>query len=85
MRERNRNHIYYYLFAGIIQIIGLLIIINAGGHRQIQLAYVVLISIFYVFWGIIHHRIHHDLHTKVVLEYVLMAALGIALMYFLLQ
>lgn len=85
MREKSKKHMYYYLAAGLIQIVGLLLIMNVGGNRQIQLAYVVLISLFYVGWGILHHKIHHDLHTKIVLEYIVMATLGIALMYFLLQ
>lgn len=85
MREKTRKHMHYYLLVGFIQIIGLVIILNLGGNKQLQLAYIVLISCMYVLWGVIHHKIHHDLHTKVVVEYILMGSLAIALMYFLLQ
>jgi len=85
MRERSHKHSYYYLLVGLIQVVGLLLVIAAGGNKQIQLTFIVLIAVLYVFWGVIHHKIHHDLHTKIVVEYVAMASLGIALMYLLLQ
>ncbi len=40
-----------------------------------QIAVTILMSVFYVFWGVFHH--HHDgnLTGKVILEYVSIAAL----------
>ncbi|MCL4390473.1 MAG: hypothetical protein M1484_00345 [Patescibacteria group bacterium] len=40
-----------------------------------QVAVVILMAVFYVFWGIVHH--HHDgnLTSSIVLEYIGMAAL----------
>lgn len=80
-----KHHLSYYGIVGLIQLAGLILIILAGGDKQMQMMYVVLMTLLYVAWGLIHHKIHHDLHAKVVIEYVLMGTLGISIMYFLLQ
>ena len=38
----------------------------------------------YIFWGIIHHNIHGDLRLSVFLEYVVIAVLGMVLLFSLL-
>lgn len=51
-----------------------------------QIAVVVIMSIFYIFWGILHHHHDHNLTGKVVLEYISLAALVIfVLVIFLLR
>lgn len=47
---------------------------------MIELAAVVT-AISYIAWGVIHHARRGDLHTKVVLEYLSIALLGIAIVY----
>ena len=54
------------------------------GNHTSQLIVGVLTAISYVAWGIIHHMLQKDLHTKIVVEYVLMGAIAIALLYFVL-
>lgn len=39
----------------------------------------VVFAISYVIWGVIHHLRAKNFHTRVVLEYLLVAALGVAL------
>ena len=46
---------------------------------------VVSASIFYVLWGIIHHYIHKDLYVSVVVEYILVASLGLIIIFSLLS
>ena len=31
----------------------------------------------YITWGIVHHHLHRDLHVSVVVEYILIASLGV--------
>lgn len=31
----------------------------------------------YVVWGVVHHYLHRDLHLSVIIEYVVVAALGL--------
>ena len=40
-------------------------------------AVLVAAAVSYVFWGIIHHHIHEELHISVVVEYILVASLGL--------
>ncbi|OGM19384.1 hypothetical protein A2686_04905 [Candidatus Woesebacteria bacterium RIFCSPHIGHO2_01_FULL_38_10] len=35
----------------------------------------------YVSWGIIHHHIHKDLHLSVIIEYLVIAFLGLTIIY----
>lgn len=49
-------------------------------NTSLQFTVGVIMSITYVLWGIIHHTIQKDLHLKVVIEYVLMAAIAIVLL-----
>ena len=33
----------------------------------------------YIIWGVAHHTLHGDLHLSVVIEYVIVAMLGLAI------
>ena len=35
----------------------------------------------YVIWGLIHHKIHHDLTFSVVVEYLVIAILGLTIIF----
>jgi hypothetical protein len=40
-----------------------------------QIAIVLLMSVLYVFWGVVHHIFDNNLTSRVVLEYIGMSAL----------
>lgn len=40
-----------------------------------QVAVTILMSVFYVFWGVFHHHHDGDLSGKIILEYISIAAL----------
>ena len=40
-----------------------------------------MVAVLYVSWGIVHHLIHKDLDAVVVIEYVLVASLGLIIIY----
>lgn len=61
---------------------GLLLLIAAAPDRKTQMLIVLGMGFFYVVTGVIHHLINHDLVAKIVIEYVLIAALGIAAAFF---
>lgn len=85
MFRQLRRHRFYLGSLLLIQLFCLLLILAANGNEALQMKFVVLAALAYVIWGFVHHKIHHDLHAKVVIEYVLMGFLGIAIIYFLLQ
>lgn len=50
------------------------------GDRTNQFIIMLFFSVVYVGWGIIHHIRHKTLHLKIVLEYILIGALGLFLL-----
>ncbi|MBI4032973.1 MAG: hypothetical protein HY377_00415 [Candidatus Blackburnbacteria bacterium] len=44
--------------------------------KAFQSALTLALGISFIVWGIVHHFIHDDLHPRVVLEYIMSAALG---------
>ena len=53
--------------------------------RVFQIGVVVATTFFYVLWGILHHLTNHDLHARIVIEYILIGSLGLSIIFFLLS
>jgi len=85
MIKKFNTHRGYYLILAGMQIVGFVLVINAGYDKTLVFSYVVLSTFFYMLWAYVHHFIHHDLSTKIVLEYMLMGVLGISVMFFFLR
>jgi hypothetical protein len=49
--------------------------------KNFQFAVASATAVGYVFWGIIHHLYHKDLHPETVLEYIAVAVLGVTILY----
>lgn len=52
-----------------------------NGSRDLQFLVGFVSSLSYVLWGIIYHVIERDLYPRVVVEYVVVAAVGLVLLY----
>jgi hypothetical protein len=76
------NHFLYYFFLSIILILGVFLIWVLNPNRNLQMISVIAISVIYAVIGIVHHLINHDLVGKIVVEYILVALLGIAASFF---
>lgn len=74
-----KNHMLYYLSLIVMLSLGFSLIYMRTDSPQIQKVAFMLTAFCYVLWGIVHHLVHHDMSVRVVLEYVLIGALGIAL------
>jgi phosphate/sulfate permease len=79
---RDNNHIAYYILLAAILIAGIILVITASGDKQTQMLIVIGLGFSYVTLGVFHHLINHDLVAKIVIEYVLIAALGVAAAFF---
>lgn len=79
---KTKQHIWYY--AGLVVVLSMcLYLISQALHDlNFVMGIAIFMSLFYVAWGILHHYIHHDVHAKVVIEYVLIGMLGISAVYF---
>jgi hypothetical protein len=58
------------------------LVISLAPDRQAQMLALAGLSIVYAMFGILHHALLHNLVGKIVIEYILIAALGIAMSYF---
>lgn len=67
---------HYLSLAGILAagIIGFMVF---SYESVFQIAVAIGLALAYVAWGIIHHAIHRDLYLSVVVEYIVVASLGL--------
>jgi hypothetical protein len=79
---KNDYHLGYYFFLITILLIGLIITWQLAPNKDLQFLSFVILSMIYATIGIIHHFIDHDLVGKIVIEYILIAILGIAAAFF---
>ncbi len=61
--------------------IGVATFFYARGNPTAQFVTGVVTAVAYVCWGILHHVIKEDLQAKIVVEYVLIAAISIIVLY----
>ncbi len=83
MLKRLSEHSIYYVSLIAILILGFLLAYSSS-NRTFQIGTIIVITFFYVLWGIIHHLMNHDLHAKIVIEYILIGAFGLTIIFFLL-
>ncbi len=60
--------------------IGILAFWSMRGFRGAQLAIGIALSVAYVFWGVISHKLAGDLHKRIVVEYILVGAIAVILL-----
>lgn len=75
----DKEHILHYsIILGILSA-ALFLILFFPQDLNTQFTIIVTSAFLYVCYGILHHELKHDLTVKIVLEYVLVAALSLAL------
>lgn len=79
-----KKHVFEYLLLATAGVFFIFLLSLFKGNRQNQFIVMVFFAALYLLWGIIHHHIHRTLHVKIVIEYILIAALGIFLLQILL-
>lgn len=82
MHPHIRDHFLYYITMIILQILGFLMAYAAAPNVSLQMDLVIINSGLYTLWASLHHYFHHDLHPKIVLEYILVGFLGIGMTFF---
>ncbi len=81
----NKKHIIYYIFLSAVLFFGIFLTMQTADNRQLQSLIIFSTAFFYVGSGLLHHFLEHDLNSKIVLEYVLMGALGLTVILFFLK
>lgn len=75
------KHIPHYLSLGAVLLAGILAFLFFSYERVFQVAVAIAVAVSYVAWGIIHHAIHDDLYLTVVVEYIMVAAIGLFIVF----
>lgn len=73
------RHLQHYLPLFGVLIAGFIGFRLFSYDENFQAAVAVATAFGYVTWGIVHHHIHGDLHTSIVLEYAVIALLGVVI------
>lgn len=82
IQNKVKEHIVYYVSLAIIIVLGIIIALQFPHNKQVQMMAVVITTFFYVGFGIVHHRENHDVSAKIVVEYMLIGALGMTIASF---
>ena len=85
MNIHSNHHFRYTVSLAVILLLSIFLVTQLAYDKQLQVLVVILTSIFYVAWGIIHHIIHHDLSIKIVVEYTIIGSLGMSIILFFLK
>ncbi len=85
MIEKSRAHIVYYLALFTTLMLGVVFALHMTYSRQSQMIIVVVTTFFYVLLGVVHHKANHDITVKIVIEYILIGALGMTIVSFFLN
>lgn len=75
------KHLPHYLTLLGILVLGGAAFILFSYDKAFQIGISIAVAAAYVVWGVVHHLIHRDLHLSVFIEYLLVAALGLVIIF----
>jgi hypothetical protein len=82
MNNKFKKHFGYYLSLSAILLLGIVLVVLTSPNIKTQSLVISLTVFFYILWGIMHHFINHELSMRIVIEYVLIGALGLSVLFF---
>jgi c-di-AMP phosphodiesterase-like protein len=71
------KHLFHYIPLVMIFVGGVFAFAAFSYNKLSQIMVTVAVAVAYVIWGIIHHLIHKDLYLSTVIEYIVVASLGL--------
>lgn len=78
---KTHHHIQHYAPLFGILTAGLAGFVMFSSDKNFQFVIAIAMSLGYVSWGIVHHYLHKDIYLEVILEYALIALLGLVLIF----
>jgi multisubunit Na+/H+ antiporter MnhB subunit len=82
MFKKFKKHLGYYITLILILSFGLILILLTSPDVKMQAMIIFITVFFYILWGLLHHLINHELTPRIVIEYVLIGALGLSVLFF---
>ncbi|MBI3396981.1 hypothetical protein HY045_00735 [Candidatus Woesebacteria bacterium] len=83
MKNISRHLPHYLTLFGVFGA-GILAFVLFSYDKVFQFGVSIALSAAYVAWGVVHHYVHRDLHLAVVVEYLVVAILGLVIVFSLL-
>lgn len=83
MKNIGFAHKTYYIAESILLLVGFSAAAYFSNQMKMQIAFIITTLVGYVVLGTIHHKTHHGLKAKIVVEYLLVALLVAAAFLFL--
>lgn len=77
------SHAFYYVFEFVGLSLGFYLIAVFGTNVILQTSLLVIVLLMYSILGILHHAKSHDIHPRIVLEYVLISLFVLSIFMFL--
>ena len=81
--KKHPSHTLFYMLEIVIIVGTFAMILTMGFSIWTELIFLIGMLTSYTILGILHHRVHHDIKGKVVLEYILVSILILTLYLFL--
>lgn len=78
-----KKHINYYILETTVLGVGFFAIYALSLSVQYQAFLIGGLVLLYSLMGIMHHKVQHDIHAKIVLEYILISVLVFSVFLFL--
>ncbi len=85
MKKNNGWDLEYYISLSLILGLGLLFVLLSSPNKVLQFILISLTTLFYILFGIVHHVINHDITLGIMLEYLIIGALGLSILFFFLK
>jgi len=82
MKQKFNKHLFYYSSLISILLFGVILIFVSSPNLKLQSDIILLTIFFYIILGLLHHKINHELTAKIVIEYILIGALGASIIFF---
>ena len=73
--------IRHYTSLFLVFAVGLGAFLSLSYNRFFQILIVIFMAIAYVVWGVVHHKMHKDYDLSVLVEYLVMAILGLVIVF----
>ena len=77
-----KKHLGYYISFLLIAAGSIFLVFQNNGDKNLILEFVGLFAISYIIWGLLHHLVHHSVTLRIFAEYVVVAILGVAIIFF---
>lgn len=85
IRKHIKHHGKHHLGLVLFLLLSITLAYYSRSNKQLEMIIIVLMVSLYVLWGVVHHAFMHRLTTKIVIEYIAMASLGLTIALFLIK